>query len=145
MWCCFFYSDLGEVSQLHSTQMTCLSLNLKEEGQGQLQGHDWVGLEIWDNLTGEKNWTNGLWHLYPHVQAMSTCNVSIVPGLSSRIPCLPLGLAEGSVIFSAVRVGSGWWKSCRRWALREPGEEPKLKCQQHLCKNDSLTSIWLRK
>lgn len=60
LMCCVFFSDLGEVNQLHLTQMTCLSLNSKEEGQGQLQDPDWVGLEIWDNLTGKNIQTNGL-------------------------------------------------------------------------------------
>lgn len=46
MTMCVVSLDLEEVSQLHSTQMTCLSLNSKEEGQGQLQDPGLVGLEI---------------------------------------------------------------------------------------------------
>lgn len=55
LMCCVFFTDLGEVSPLHSTQMTCLSLNSKEEGQGQLRGPDWVGLVIWDSLAGRSS------------------------------------------------------------------------------------------
>lgn len=53
--CVMSSSDLGEVNQLRSTQMTCLSLNSKEEGQGQLRAPDWVGLETWDSLTSKKS------------------------------------------------------------------------------------------
>lgn len=80
--------------------MTCLSLNSKEEGQGQPQGHDWVGLEIWDNLTGENSRMNGLLHLYLSVMALSTCNVSIVLGSDGGIHCLLLCLVKGSIIFT---------------------------------------------
>lgn len=67
--CYVFCSGSREVSQLHSTQMTCLSLNSNEEGQGQPQGPAWVGLETWDNLTGETSQTNGPLPLNPRVKA----------------------------------------------------------------------------
>ena len=69
LMCYVFFTDLGEVSPLHSTQMTCLSLNSKEEGQGQLRGPDWVGLVIWDSLTGRSSHMNGHLHHLPSIKS----------------------------------------------------------------------------
>lgn len=65
VWC-IFSLDLGEVSRLHSTQMTCPKLNSKEEGQGQLLGPGWAGLEIWDNRIGKNS---KLMDFYNYAQA----------------------------------------------------------------------------
>lgn len=48
-----FKLDLKEVSLPPSTQMTCPRLSSREEGQEQLRGHDWAGLETWGNLTSK--------------------------------------------------------------------------------------------
>ena len=48
-----FKLDLKEVSLPPSTQMTCPRRSSKEEGQEQLRGHDWAGLETWGSLTSK--------------------------------------------------------------------------------------------
>lgn len=48
-----FKLDLKEVSLPPSTQMTCPRRSSKEEGQEQLLGHDWAGLETWGSLTSK--------------------------------------------------------------------------------------------
>lgn len=49
----FFNPDLKEVSLPPSTQMTCQKQSSEEEGQEQLQGHGWAGLETWGSLASK--------------------------------------------------------------------------------------------
>lgn len=49
----FFNPDLKEVSLPPSTQMTCQKRSSEEEGQEQLQGHGWAGLETWGSLASK--------------------------------------------------------------------------------------------
>lgn len=50
--------------------MMCLRLSSKEEGQEQLQGHDWAGLETWGSLTSK--------------MSGEKCADACLPGSSSR-------------------------------------------------------------